>query len=249
MIQRWAASCRPIPSRGWTPTAIVGKNPEEEKSPLWSNHMQHSQRELSIPLVSSFNIPKSIARTYFWLMFQIVVSIALIVGAIALVNRSHMVITSPIWLFIFLSWVMIPGYGIWRQFKYLKILRRRQRTPAVGLRITQEGIYFSTWILWREIEAIFPYTVTFRDKDHTVLGIVPRDYQAISSRFVREHSSGVFIRLVMWGAGYWLLHEPRFLAPINITQEVLPLPVETLMEEIRTHFAAELEEYHIRCSF
>ncbi|MEO6893376.1 MAG: hypothetical protein ABI324_30695 [Ktedonobacteraceae bacterium] len=82
-----------------------------------------------------------------------------------------------------------------------------------------------------------------------MLGIVPKDYQAITSRFEREHSSGAFIRLVMWGTSYWVLHDSRFLAPINIAQEqLLPLSVETLLEEIRTHFAAELNEYGIRCS-
>jgi len=217
--------------------------------------MQYSQRELSIPLASSFNIPKAIARAYFWLTFRIVVSITSLGVIIAIFTSMHVFSnmhgdteSNAVLFLIFLGTVILPGYGIWRQFKYLKILRRRQRTPGEVLRITQEGIYFSTWILWREIEAIFLYTVTVRNKDHTVLGIVPKDYQAITSRFEREHSSGAFIRLVMWGTSYWVLHDARFLAPINITQERLPLSIETLLEEIQTHFAAELEEYRIRCS-
>ncbi len=217
--------------------------------------MQHSQRELSIPFVSSFNIQKALVRAYSGLILQIILFIAGPVAIIAIFTNMHVFSnmhgdaeSNAVLFLLFLSLVILPGYGIWGRFKYLKILRRRQRAPAEALRVNQEGIYFSTWIFWKEIEAIFLYTVTFRGKDHTVIGIVPRDYQAISSRFVRERSSGLFSRLVMWGTSYWVLHDSRFLAPINITQERLPLSVETLMEEIRTHFAAELEAYRIRCS-
>jgi hypothetical protein len=111
-----------------------------------------------------------------------------------------------------------------------------------------EGIYFSTLIRWGEIKSIFPYTVTLRGRVHTVLGIVPKDYGVIVSRYNHEHASGILSRFLFRRISAWILRRPQFLAPINVMQGVLPLSVEALMEEIQIHFLDKLHEHGIAVS-
>lgn len=211
--------------------------------------MQFADREIVIPLIPRIDLRAAIVRASFSLALLIGFSIFFLVSLITEEIRMYaysenkvIVFLAPICLLVFY------GVLLWSPFNYLVVLRRKQHAPADVLRINHEGIYFSTLIRWSEIKAIFPYTVTLRGRVHTVLGIVPKDYGVIVSRYNHEHASGILSRFLFRRISAWILRRPQFLAPINVMQGVLPLSVEALMEEIQIHFLDKLHEHGIAVS-
>jgi hypothetical protein len=108
-----------------------------------------------------------------------------------------------------------------------------------------EGVCYPILIEWHEIKALCPYMLYPGSLESTpVLGIVLRDYEAMLARSLQEHVPGrlrrFFIRVTTNR-----LTRPPYLAPVNLPQFLLPISLNELVREIRTHFAAELEEHGI----
>ncbi|MFL5627725.1 MAG: hypothetical protein ACJ788_19270 [Ktedonobacteraceae bacterium] len=108
--------------------------------------------------------------------------------------------------------------------------------------LSYEGTCFPVLVQWDEIKAFFPYTVP---NGVLAIGIVLGSYEAFLARSIQENSLGALRRFFISVNARILRGNPRYLAQVNIPQRNVPLSIEELLTEIRTRFAAELQEYRI----
>jgi hypothetical protein len=130
--------------------------------------------------------------------------------------------------------------------------RRRSRVQPHQLRINQEGIFcnlpvFSTLIPWDEIAALVPYTYHFLG-DYPVLGIVPRDYNALITRTIEKHAKHAWQKAwyhLLDSINTWFSHGSNALTPIHVYESTLPISIDELLATIQERFAVELCEHHV----
>jgi len=119
---------------------------------------------------------------------------------------------------------------------------RQRLVPQRTLRISREGIFFTTLIQWSEIKAVGSYTMP---GNGFVLGIALWNYEDFLTRLIAEQSPGPLKYLSMCLDAWALRKNPAFLAQVNISQRILPISIAELMSTLHTHFAAELQRYDI----
>lgn len=128
-------------------------------------------------------------------------------------------------------------YG-WHVF----LIIRKLRAPAPTLRVSHEGIFFTMLIRWDEITAIFPHLTAL---DEAVVRIAVQDHDALYARYLQENRSGLFTRSML-RAFFWLSRRfPGQRTHVDIPGHLLPLSAYEFLPEIRTRFAAELQEHQI----
>jgi hypothetical protein len=129
---------------------------------------------------------------------------------------------------------------------------RQLRVGPAQLCISHEGILCSTlfpWSLrWDDIATLFLYTWEYLGS-RPALGIVPRDFEALCTRFLEEHSRNARHRAcysLLLRISIWIYRRSKkSLAPIHILQVTLPISLDELIAIIQERFATELREHHI----
>lgn len=100
--------------------------------------------------------------------------------------------------------------------------------PAPALRINEVGIYDNAsmssvgLVNWEEVDEVFVYSLM----SNKMLGIIPTDWPMLLDR------QPWYKRTLL------KMNADISLAPINIPQAVLPIPVEELQEKILSYYAA-----------
>lgn len=120
-------------------------------------------------------------------------------------------------------------------------LQARSTHSPHQVRINHEGIFTSRdsfLIKWAEIKELSP--AMFLGSPY--LQIVPWDLAEVAKR--AKVSSGRFQRFGI-NLTVLLFGRSKSLAPIGISQVVLPISIDELLTAIQERFASELQEHHI----
>lgn len=133
---------------------------------------------------------------------------------------------------LWLPWLLVVEMAFLYPFMRRKISRQSKPIAVLsrdGIQVDTLGTHIGL-IRWDEIAEIRPYKLFYR-----FIGIVPRDSALLAKRL--PASSALLLRLNVWCIPLYKLFG-RFVAPINIPEQYLPISGDEMLQRIRAYQTA-----------